>query len=103
MADRKKASPVLTAKTCQEISDLVLAYLTDKLSPKAKKAFQGHIKICPDCVNFLHTYKKTVDLSRSLDVTRMPARVRDNILSFLRKQTGRISAALIFLLTRLTA
>jgi hypothetical protein len=45
---------------------------------------------------------KAVDLSRGLDVTRMPARVRDNILSFLRKRTGRIGAALIFLLTRLT-
>lgn len=103
MAQPKKASRVLTAKTCQEISALALAYLTDKLSPKAKREFQGHIKICPDCVNFLNTYKKTVDLSHGLDVTRMPARVRDNILSFLRKRTGRIGAALIFLLTRLTA
>jgi len=103
MADRKKAARVASAKSCQEISALVLAYLTDKLSPKTKKEFQRHLKICPDCVNFLRTYKKTVDLSRGLDVTRMPARVRDNILNFLRKRTGRISAALLFLLTRLTA
>ena len=53
--------------------------------------------------NFLPTYKKTVDLSHGLDMARMPAPVRDNILSFLHKQTGRISVVLNFLLTRLTA
>ena len=103
MPERRNASRPLTNKTCKEISDLVLAYLADKLRPKTKKDFKTHLKICPDCLSFLNTYKKTVTTTRSLDVAKMPARVRDNILSFLRKRTGRISAALIFILTRLAA
>ena len=103
MPERKKALRPMTNKTCQDISDLVLAYLTDKLSAKTKKDFQRHIKVCPDCVNLLNTYKKTVKVTRGLDVTRMPARVRDNILGFLRKRTRRVSAILAFLLSYLAA
>ncbi len=103
MAQRNKAARPLTSKTCKDISDLVHAYLSDKLTAKTKTAFQEHIKICRDCVNFLNTYKKTVKLTRRLDPARLPTRVRENILSFLRKQTGRLGMAFVFLLSRLAA
>jgi hypothetical protein len=86
MTGRKKATQALTNKTCKEITDLIFGYLNETLSSSVKRDFQRHLRICPDCVNFLNTYKKTVATSRSLRTEEIPVNVRDNILDFLRKR-----------------
>ena len=84
MAKRKRGNEISTNKTCKQITDLVFDYLNDKLSPNVKRDFQQHLQICPDCVNFLDTYKKTVSVTRSIRPEEIPPRVRNNILDFLR-------------------
>jgi len=75
-----------TQKTCKQIADLMLAYLNDELSPQCKRDFQQHLKIGPDCVNFLKTYKKTIQATGTLALDEMPSKVRDNIWQFLRRK-----------------
>lgn len=86
MAARKAPAKVSTNKTCKEISDLILGYLNDTLSRTVKRDFVRHLRICPDCVNFLNTYKKTAATAASLRPEAIPAKVRDNILEFLRSR-----------------
>jgi anti-sigma factor RsiW len=82
MAARK--AKTLTNKTCKEITDLILGYLHGQLSPTVRRDFQRHLRICPDCVSFLKTYKKTASVTRSIRAEGIPPRVRNNILDFLR-------------------
>ena len=84
MTARKKATKVLTNRTCKEITDLIFGYLNDTLSPTVRRDFQRHLRICPDCVSFLKTYKKTASVTRSIRAEGIPPRVRNNILDFLR-------------------
>jgi hypothetical protein len=93
MAARKMATKVLTNKTCKQIADLVYAYLDDRLKPTVKRDFQQHLRICPDCVSFLNTYKKTVGMTRSLRAEDMPSKVRENILDFLRRRIRKTRAS----------
>lgn len=86
MSGRKKALKLLTNKTCKEMTDLIFGYLDNTLSRSVMRDFQRHLHVCPDCVSFLNTYKKTLTTSRSLRPEEMPAIVRDNILDFLRKR-----------------
>lgn len=86
---KRKHTPVLTNKTCSEITDLMFNYLNDKLSPTIKREFQQHLRICPDCVAFLSTYKKTVAVTGSVAIEEIPPKVRKNILTFLRKRIHR--------------
>jgi hypothetical protein len=74
----------LTNKTCKQMTDLVFDYLNGKLGPSIKRDFEQHLRICPDCVNFLNTYKKTVSVTRSIRPEEIPPRVQNNILDFLR-------------------
>jgi putative zinc finger protein len=99
MAAQKTFTKPLTDKTCKQIADLVLAYLNDELGPRLKLDFEQHLEICPDCVSFLKTYKRTVAATGSVDAIAMPAKVRNNILTFLRKRMRRLSAVLVFFFT----
>jgi len=101
-----KATPPqhrLSAKTCKQITELMVDYLTDKLQPKVKEDFKKHLDICPDCVSFVNTYKKTVQSTATLRSEEIPPKVRDNILSFLRGKLRRVTAVVIYLLTQWTA
>ncbi len=99
MVKRKAAAQVLTNKTCRQISDLVFDYLNEKLAPAAKLDFEQHLSICPDCVSFLNTYRKTVAVTSSVKVEQLPPKVRENILAFLRKRIRRIGAIVFFVAT----
>jgi anti-sigma factor RsiW len=103
MVKRKAAAKALTNKTCRQISDLVFDYLNEKLTPATKRDFAQHLRICPDCVSFLNTYKKTVAATRSITANQLPPKVRENILAFLRKRIRRIGAILFFVATFLGA
>lgn len=86
-----------TGQSCKEITALIADYVADRLSDAAKRKFEQHLSICPDCINFLQTYKKTVAATGSIRPVTIPAKVRNNLLAFLRKKMRRIAAVLLFL------
>lgn len=74
------------------MTDLIFDYVTQRLSPNLTREFEQHLRICPDCVNFLNTYKKTVSVAGRLNSTAIPAKVCQNVPAFLRKNMKRIVA-----------
>lgn len=102
MAKLKRATKAQSNDSCKRITDLIFNYLTDQLSPTLKDAFERHLRICPDCVNFLNTYKKTVSSTASLTAAALPANVRKNALAFLRRKMHRIAVILLYFLNQLT-
>ena len=103
MAKSKSTRRPLSEKTCKQIADLMADYLSDKLRPTVKQEFAKHLSICPDCVNFVNSYKKTVQSMATLRAEEIPPQVRDNILGFLRKKLRRISAIVLYLIHQLAA
>jgi anti-sigma factor RsiW len=95
MVKRKGTTGVSKIKNCKQMTALLHDYLHDNLSRKLKREFERHLRLCPDCASFLNTYKKTVAATRSLDPETIPAKVRNNVLAFLRKQIRRIGAFLL--------
>ena len=89
--------------SCKQMTDLILSYLNDRLSPTLRREFEQHLRICPDCVNFLTTYKKTVALAGCLKVGEIPEIVRANVLSFLRRKMHGIAAFFLSLLAQATS
>ena len=86
MAERITKPKRPTNKNCKQIAGLVLAYINDELSLRRKRDFQHHLKICPDCVNFLKTYKKTIQATGTLYPEEIPSKVQDNIWQFIRRK-----------------
>jgi hypothetical protein len=89
MAVRKTGAQWLPQKTCKEIAALVSDYLHDNLEARLRRQFEEHLKICPDCIAFLKTFRKTVSLIPSVRAEDMPDHVRQNILTFLKSRARR--------------
>ncbi len=64
-ANNKKAKPKKNDLTCKSATDLILDYLSRELNSETTAEFEEHLSKCPDCVAFLNTYKKTLQLTKS--------------------------------------
>ena len=52
------------ALTCKQETDFLARYLAAELRGTMLEAFEHHLRLCPDCVAFLQTYKATIALTR---------------------------------------
>ena len=50
--------------TCRELYDFILDYLGGGLAPPEKAKFEEHLSVCPSCVAYLESYKRTVALGK---------------------------------------
>lgn len=50
--------------TCRQIIDFVQAFIDDELPSRERTIFELHLKICPDCVNYLDSYLSTQRISK---------------------------------------
>ena len=51
---------------CREFSDFLMAYLDGELERREAEVFRAHMEACPACVDYLDTYRQTVELGRDL-------------------------------------
>ena len=50
--------------TCKDEVALIADYLAGALKPPVLAVFERHAAHCPDCMAFLKTYKKTIDVTQ---------------------------------------
>ena len=50
--------------TCQQLADFILDYLEGHLPAETKVAFEHHLTLCPNCVNYLASYETTTAMVR---------------------------------------
>jgi anti-sigma factor RsiW len=66
--------------TCQDIVELVTAYLDGALSDEERRQFEEHIAVCPPCRTHLKQMRETVRLVGTLTEENIPPRARDELL-----------------------
>ena len=69
--------------TCQQVTALLIDYVTNELDPALTQALQEHLRNCRDCVAFLHTYAETIRATRSLCYEDIPPEMVDRVQQFL--------------------
>jgi anti-sigma factor RsiW len=52
--------------TCRELVELLDDYVAGQLPPAQLEEFERHIAVCPMCVAYIDSYRKTIALARSL-------------------------------------
>ena len=51
--------------TCQQLIDFIMSYLDNELPDGQRAEFDRHMAACPSCVDYLKTYEKTVQLTKT--------------------------------------
>jgi anti-sigma factor RsiW len=74
-------------QTCQQIADAIVDYVVGEMEEAAHAAFEAHLRICEDCVAFLHTYRETIRVTRTVRSEAIPAEMFNRVQQFLRAKT----------------
>ncbi len=66
--------------TCREILDFLFDYLDGNLSAAQRAMFEEHFAVCPSCVAYLHNYRQTMKLVRSIRGEYQPEGISEELL-----------------------
>jgi len=56
---------------CQELVELVTAYLDGALDKETRARFEEHIAGCPGCAAYLEQFRETIHLLGTVDTERL--------------------------------
>jgi len=68
---------------CQEVVELVTAYLEDALDPFDRERFEEHLVFCDGCENYLEQMRTTIRLTGRVE-DELPAGLQSKLLEAFR-------------------
>jgi anti-sigma factor RsiW len=74
--------------TCQQMVELVTAYLEGSMSRDERDRFEQHLSACDGCTNYLHQMRETMRLTGMLREEEIPQGQRDALLVAFRDWTS---------------
>jgi anti-sigma factor RsiW len=69
--------------TCQQVVELVTAYLEDGLSPEDRERFERHLASCIGCRNYLEQMRRTIETTGRVQLV-LPAELEEKLLEAFR-------------------
>lgn len=72
--------------SCQQLIDFCVDYLEGVLPDEEQVRFRRHLGMCPDCVVFFETYRRTPEISKEALAMAMPEPLKASVRSFLRER-----------------
>lgn len=65
---------------CNELVELVTAYLDDALDPQTRTRFDEHLRLCDGCQNYLEQFRVTVRTVGRISAEQLDPGFRDRLL-----------------------
>ena len=72
--------------TCRELVELLLDFLDGELPEERRRVLEAHLSLCQPCLNYLETYKVTIQLTRRLPDTPPPPELLERLKAALREE-----------------
>jgi anti-sigma factor RsiW len=69
--------------TCQQVVELVTAYLDGGLSPEDRQNFEQHLLSCSGCRNYLEQMRRTIETTGRVQL-ELPAELEEKLLEAFR-------------------
>ena len=66
--------------SCQELVELVTAYLEDALPPDERRRFENHLSACPHCRLYLEQMRQTIAATGTLTEEIIAPSAREELL-----------------------
>jgi len=72
---------------CQDIVELVTAYLDHALSPAERERFEEHLVFCDGCGTYLDQMRETIEATGRVELDALPAELEARLLEAFRGWT----------------
>ena len=74
-----------SAAGCCDVERLLFDYVQGTVEPEVKRRLDDHFRDCPPCIEFLRTYRQTIDVTRRFCCNRVqiPPAVRKKLEEFI--------------------
>ena len=69
---------------CNEIVELVTAYLDDALPAEDRERFEEHLVFCDGCDHYLEQMRATISATRNVRVGELPPELEERLLEAFR-------------------
>jgi anti-sigma factor (TIGR02949 family) len=69
---------------CNEIVELVTAYLDGALRRRDRKAFERHLEKCNGCANYVEQIRITIETVGRVNGDDLPVELRENLVAAFR-------------------
>jgi anti-sigma factor RsiW len=70
--------------TCRELTSFIADYIGGELPAEVQKAFEHHLSLCPNCVQYVADYRRAVALGRGAfddDATAVSETVPEDVVA----------------------
>jgi anti-sigma factor RsiW len=78
------SEPTVEALSCQELVELVTAYVEDAMPSDERKQFERHIQTCDGCGQYLEQMRTTIRLTGQLTPEAVSPEAERDLLSAFR-------------------
>ena len=65
--------------TCKELAELMMAYCDGELPKECCDLICQHTRLCGPCLNYMETYRITVQITRILPLAELPPGLLDKL------------------------
>ncbi|MFB4268130.1 anti-sigma factor [Nonomuraea sp. GTA35] len=72
--------------TCDELAELLTAYLEDALDQPSRDGMQAHLSCCEGCGRYFEQFRATIKVLGDQPPEKLPAPVRDRLMSAFRER-----------------
>ena len=73
--------PAIPDLSCRDVIEFLAAYLDGELTQEVAGAFEVHLELCSDCVDYLAGYAETIRLGReACEGDLLPGEVPEELL-----------------------
>lgn len=69
---------------CNEVVELVTAYLDDALPAEDRERFEEHLVFCDGCDRYLEQMRATISATRNVSVGELPPELEERLLEAFR-------------------
>jgi anti-sigma factor RsiW len=70
---------------CQDIVELVTAYLERALTPADRERFEEHLVFCDGCSTYLEQMRTTIAATGRVELAALPAELEERLLEAFRE------------------
>ena len=74
----------MSVNSCQDVVELITAYLEDALPVADRVEFERHVAICPPCRAYMTQMRRVIRTAGSLREDELPEPVREKLVSAFR-------------------